>query len=212
MAEDKFVPIGTKNLQIAQLDDAGMVKGDVLHLPGTTEIDISVTSENATLNADDGPYMTLSSGISKVTVKISNYFLNPKAKSMLLGTEYVKGMEFYNNDSLPNHIAMMFETQLQSNEAHPLYMGLLNGTFKFPDLKNKTKGSGAPDPSPQEIEGEFIMQARGNKETVEINGFTSDPDFDMETYKALVFPKDQASLDAALKKVFDATTPNTPTV
>jgi hypothetical protein len=33
----------------------------------------------------------------------------------------------------------------------------------------------------------------------------------METYEALVFPKDQTSLDAALKKVFDATTSSTHT-
>ena len=114
-------------------------------------------------------------------------------------------MEFYGDDSLPNHVAMMFETQLQSNEAHPLYVGLLNGTFKFPDNKNKTKGSGAPDPSPEELEGEFVMQERGNSKIAEINGFTSDPDFDMATYESVVFPKDQTSLDAALKKVFDAT-------
>lgn len=206
MADKKFVKIGAKNLRFAQLDDEGFVKGDILHLPGTTEIDVSVTSDNATINADDGPYMTLSSGISKITAKVSNYFLTPEAKTMLLGTKYTKGMEFYGDDSLPNHVAMMFETQLQSNEAHPLYVGLLNGTFKFPDNKNKTKGSGAPDPAAEEIEGEFVMQERGNGKTAEVNGFTSDPDFNMETYEALVFPKDQTSLDAALKKVFDATT------
>ena len=56
------------------------------------------------------------------------------------------------------------------------------------------------------------MQERGNNKIAEINGFTSDPDFDMATYESVVFPKDQASLDAALKKVFDATTPTAPTV
>lgn len=204
MAEKKYVRIGTKNLKFAQLDDDGLVVGEPLSLPGTTEVDITIESENATISADDGPYMTLSSGISKVTAKISNYFLTPEAKRMLLGTKYAMGMEVYANDTNPNHVAMMFETQLQSNEAHPLYMGLLNGTFKFPDSKNKTKGSGAPDPEADEIEGEFVLQERGSRKTAEVNGFTSDPEFDMDTFTAYVMPKTQDELDKAVSKYEEA--------
>lgn len=211
--EKKFVRIGAKGLRLAQLDDNGLVVGDILPLPGTTEADISISAENATITADDGPYMTLSSGISKVTLKLSNYFLTPEAKRLLLGTKYAKGMELYGSDTTPNHVAVIFETQLQSNESHPLYMGLLNGVFKFPDSKNKSKGSGAPDPSPDEIEGEFVLQPRGERSTAEVNGFTSDPDFDMKTFENYVMPKSQEDLDAAIKAVADALKqPTTPAV
>lgn len=204
MADNKFVRIGTRGLKIAKLNDDGLVVGEPLSLPGTTEADITITSENATINADDGPYMTLSSGISKVTLKLSNYFLTPEAKQMILGTKYAMGMEVYGDDAMPNHVAIMFETQLQSNESHPLYMGLLNGTFKFPESKNKTKGSGAPDPSPDEIEGEFVLQERGDRKVAVVNGFRSDPKFDMDTFTNYVMPKDQTTLDAAIKKFADA--------
>lgn len=202
--DQKFVQIGVKGLKIAKLDDNGLVVGEPLHVPGTTEADISITAENATLTADDGPYMTLSSGISKVTLKLSNYFLPPEAKQILLGTKYAMGMEVYGDDTLPNHVAVMFETQLQSNESHPLYVGLLNGTFKFPENKNKAKGSGAPDPSAEELEGEFVLQPRGERKTAEVNGFTSDPDFNLDTYTNYVMPKSQEDLDAAIKKFGDA--------
>ena len=110
MADNKFVRIGTRGLKIAKLNDDGLVVGEPLSLPGTTEADITITSENSTINADDGPYMTLSSGISKVTLKLSNYFLTPEAKRMILGTKYAMGMEVYGDDAMPNHVAIMFES------------------------------------------------------------------------------------------------------
>lgn len=197
--EGKFARIGTKNLTIALLNDQGLVVGEPLLLQGTTEADISINAENATLSADDGAYLTLSSGIQKVTLKLSNYLLTPKAKQMLLGTKYAMGMEVFGSDTNPNHVAVMFETQLVSNESHPLYMGLLNGTFKFPESKNKTKGTGAPDPSPDEIEGEFVLQTRGSHKVAQINGYSSDPDFDLTTFRNLVMPKTQEDLDAAIQ-------------
>lgn len=201
MAEKRLVKIGAKNLQFAKLTDEGFVDGEVLSLPGTTEVKISISSDNATLSADDGPYMTLSSGINKVTTNINNYFLTPEAKRLLLGTTYALGMEMYGDTTMPNHVAMMYETQLLSNESHPLYMGLLNGTFKFPDSQTKSKGNGAPDPNTDEIEGEFVMQQIGDHKFAEINGFTSDPNFDMTTFRNLIFPKDKSTLDTAWQKV-----------
>lgn len=201
MAEKRLVKIGAKNLQFAKLTDEGFVDGEVLSLPGTTEVKISISSDNATLSADDGPYMALSSGINKVTTNINNYFLTPEAKRLLLGTTYVLGMEMYGDTTMPNHVAMMYETQLLSNESHPLYMGLLNGTFKFPDSQTKSKGNGAPDPNTDEIEGEFVMQQIGDHKFAEINGFTSDPNFDMTTFRNLIFPKDKSTLDTAWQKV-----------
>lgn len=204
MAEQRFVKIGAKNLRFAKLDDNGLVVGDVLSLPGTTQVKIAITSNNATISADDGPYMTLSSGIEKVTMTISNYFLTPEVKKLVLGTKYVNGMEVYSDTTVPNHVAVMYETQLRSNTSHPLEMGLLNGTFKFPDSTTKTLGSGAPDPSAEELEGEFVLQPRGNMKTVMINGFTSDPNFNEQDFQTLVFPKDQSSLDTAVSKLENA--------
>ena len=200
MAEN-YVKIGAKDVKFAKLDDNGFIVGDPISLPGTTQVKISITSDNATISADDGPYMTLSSGIEKITLTISNYFLTPEVKSLILGTTYVNGMEIYGDDTMPNHVAVMYETQLMSNTKHPLYMGLLNGTFKFPESTTKTLGSGAPDPSAENLEGEFVLQERGNMKTAAINGFTSDKDFNKEDFDTLVFPKDQSSLATVLAKL-----------
>ena len=202
--QSKYVKIGAKNLRIAKIDDNGLIVGEPVSLPGTTQVKIAITSDTATISADDGPYMTLSSGIEKVTMTISNYFLTPEAKKLILNTTYVNGMEFYGDTTIPNHVAVMYETQLMSNEKHPLYMGLLNGTFKFPDSTTKTLGSGAPDPSAEELEGEFVLQDRGTMRTAEINGFTSDPNFNKEDFETLVFPTDQSKLDEAVSKVVAA--------
>ena len=202
----KFVKIGAKNLRFAKLNDLGFVDGDVVSLPGTTQVKVAITSNNATLSADDGPYMSLSSGIEKVTMTISNYFLTPEIKQLILGTTYKKGMEIFDDKTLPNHVAVMYETQLISNAKNPLYVGLLNGTFKFPDSTTKSLGNGAPDPSAEELEGEFVQQERGNRKITEINGFTSDSDFDLATYEKLVFPKSSEDLTSALA-VIDGTKP-----
>lgn len=196
----KIVRIGAKGFKIAQLNDKGLVVGDPLEIPGTTQADISISSENTTIAADDGAYMALSSGITKVTLKLSNYFLPPEAKKILFGTKFGAGMETYGSDTVPNHVAVIFQTQLKSNETHPLYIGLLNGVFKFPDSKNKTKGLGAPDPATEEIEGEFVMQQRGKTNTILVNGFSSKEDFDLTTFENYVMPKTDELLQAAIQK------------
>lgn len=83
--------IGVENLEFAQLDDAGFVVGETVKLPGTTQIKTSISSENATLSADNGPYLSLSSGIEKVTETINNYFITPEVKRLMLGVQYALG-------------------------------------------------------------------------------------------------------------------------
>lgn len=197
MAEKHFVKIGAKNLQFAKLNDEGFVDGDVIALPGTTEVKIAIGSDTSSLTADDGPYMSLSSGINKITATINNYFLTPEVKRLLFGTNYALGMEMYGTDTVPNKVAMMYETQLISNENKPLYIGLLKGVFKFPDSQTKSMGNGAPDPNPDEIEGEFVMKDIGDTKKALINGFSSDPNFNIENFKKLVFPKSADEINTA---------------
>ncbi|MCW1063446.1 phage tail protein, partial [Streptococcus anginosus] len=61
--------------------------------------------------------------------------------------------------------------------------------------------SGAPDPATEEVEGEFIMKPVGDTKQIMLIGYESDPDFDLATFRSLVFPKNDSELTAAWAKV-----------
>lgn len=192
--------IGVENLEFAQLDDAGFVVGETVKLPGTTQIKTSISSENATLSADNGPYLSLSSGIEKVTETINNYFITPEVKRLMLGVQYALGTEIYGEKTLPNPVASLYSSKLAKSGKN-VWVACLEGLFKFPSGESKTLGSGAPDPATEEVEGEFIMKPVGDTKQIMLIGYESDPDFDLATFRSLVFPKNDSELTAAWAKV-----------
>lgn len=192
--------IGVENLEFAQLNDAGFVVGETVKLPGTTQIKTSISSENATLSADNGPYLSLSSGIEKVTETINNYFITPEVKRLMLGVQYALGTEIYGEKTLPNPVASLYSSKLAKSGKN-VWVACLEGRFKFPSGESKTLGSGAPDPATEEVEGEFIMKPVGDTKQIMLIGYESDPDFDLATFRSLVFPKNDSELTAAWAKV-----------
>lgn len=192
--------IGVKNLEFAKLDDTGYVVGETVKLPGTTQIKTSISSETATISADDGPYMVLPSGIEKVTETINNYFITPELKQLMLGTTYAMGIEMYGESTFPNPVATLYSSKLAKSGKN-VWVACLEGRFKFPSGESKTLGSGAPDPQTEEVEGEFIMKQIADTKQIMLIGFESDPDFDLATFRSLVFPKNETELTTAWGKV-----------
>ena len=142
----------------------------------------------------------MSSGIEKVTETINNYFITPEVKRLMLGVQYALGTEIYGEKTLPNPVASLYSSKLAKSGKN-VWVACLEGRFKFPSGESKTLGSGAPDPATEEVEGEFIMKPVGDTKQIMLIGYESDPDFDLATFRSLVFPKNDSELTAAWAKV-----------
>lgn len=192
MADKHLGKYGVSELTFAKIKD-DLIDGEKTVVPGTTEIQQEITIENSTLPADDGPYLAVSSGISEAKLTINNYDINSEAKSILYDVKAVKGIEIYGKNLIPNDVAVSYKTKTTTGEN--VYVGMLKGKFTLPGLHSQTAGDGAPEPETDEIEGTFVSRALGtNGDTVYLIGRGDDPDFDLETFMKLVFPKTEEDL------------------
>lgn len=151
---------------------------------GLTEVKLDLTNEMKTLAADDGPYVTISGGITEAKETISIYDVDSTMKQDLYGIELVGGTERYDKNLMPNDVATMFKTKTSDGRA--IYVGMLKGKFTLPGMDAKTV-DGAPDPEADEIEGTF--SPRGEQENILLIGREDNEGFDLATFKSWVFPK-----------------------
>lgn len=184
--------IGVSNLRFAKIADTGLIDGDILEQPGTTEAKLDVTTEMATLMADDGPYIIVPAGITKAELGINNYDIDSKAKALIYNLAVVNGIELYDKDLFPNDVAVSYQTKLTNNKK--VYVGMLQGKFSLPGMNVKTLGDGSPDPETDEITGSFVAKKIGDKNLVLVIGRSDDPDFKLAEFEKMVFPKTEEDL------------------
>lgn len=156
-------------------------------MEGLTEVKLDLTNEMKTLAADDGPYITVSGGITEAKETISIYDVDSKMKQDLYGIELVGGTERYDKDLMPNDVATMFKTKTSDGKA--IYVGMLKGKFTLPGMDAKSV-DGAPDPKADEIEGTF--SPRGEQKNILLIGREDNEGFSLEKFKSWVFPKTAA--------------------
>ncbi|MCH4170665.1 MAG: phage tail protein [Lactobacillus sp.] len=169
----------------------GVVKEDLVpnatvKVPGLTTAEMELKNELKTLMADDGPYITVSGGISEATLSLELFDLPPKVKQDFFGIDVVKGVEVYTRDLTPNDVAVLFKTKMEDGKA--VWVAMLKGKFSLPGLSTKTN-DGTPDPNPDKTEGSFAPRGDADRGTMVLIGREDQPDFDLETFRKWVFPK-----------------------
>jgi len=181
----------------------GKVTGDLVpdgpkKLPGLTEAKMDLKNEMKTVMADDGPYVTLSGGISEATLDIKVLDFNSDARQDFFGIDVKKGVEMYSKNLVPNDIAIMFDTKM--DDGKKVHVAMLKGKFSLPGVDTKTT-DGTPDPNSDESTGTFAPRGDSEDGMMVVIGREDNPDFDMETFKNYVFPKtaeDTKALDAVV--------------
>ncbi|HEM3683552.1 TPA: phage tail protein [Streptococcus suis] len=154
-------------------------------LPGMKSAKLELTNELLTITADDGPYVVISAGITDAKLEIETLDLNSAARKDFYNIEVVGGVEKYNKNLTPNDIACMFRTHMEDGKF--IWVGLLKGKFNVPGMDLTTK-EGTPDPKTDSTTGSFV--ARGDDEDGDILyiGREDNPDFNLQAFKAMVFP------------------------
>ncbi|MFD1431371.1 major tail protein [Lacticaseibacillus yichunensis] len=169
----------------------GVVKGDLVadetkKLPGMTSATLEITAEVKTLAADDGPYVTVSGGISEAKLSLENYDIGPDAQKDFYGIETVGGVALYNKSLVPNDIAFLLKTR--DEEGKGIWVAVLKAKFTLPGIDVKTV-DGTPDPTADKIEGTAAPRGDSDTGNMILIGRESDPDFNFEQFHKCVFPK-----------------------
>lgn len=179
--------IGVSELEFGKLGADDLVTEPTQKLPGTTEIGVELGIDISTLPADDGPYLTVSSGITTAKETINNYDLTSEIKELIYGIPVIGGVEVYEKGLVPNDTATLFRTRLTGGKY--VWIAMLKGKFTLPNVTAKTTGDGNPEPTPDQIEGSFVARKAGDKEVVLLIGREDNKDFDFDTFHTMVFPK-----------------------
>ncbi|WP_283572432.1 major tail protein [Streptococcus agalactiae] len=179
------VKFGLRDFQYAVLGDDDQLQtktGGIKSLPGMKSAKLDITNELETVMADDGPYVVLSGGITETKLEIEVLDLTSEARQDFFGIKAENGIEKYNKSLTPNNVACMFRTSDENGKA--IWVGLLKGKFNIPGMDTKTK-EGAPNPEPDKVTGNFV--ARGEEGDVLVVGREGASNFNLETFKTLVF-------------------------
>lgn len=169
----------------------GVVKDDLVadgpkKMPGLTEAKMGLKNEMKAVAADNGPYVTLSSGITEATLYIKLLDIPSEARKDFFGIDVKKGVELYNKDLNPNDIAIMFDTKME--DGTKIHVAMLKGKFSIPGVDTKTV-DGTPDPNADETTGTFAPRGDAEDGMMVAIGREDNPDFDLEKFKSFVFPK-----------------------
>lgn len=177
------VKFGLRDFEYGVVDGKDKVKTSK-KLPGMKSAKLDITNELVTVSADDGPYVVLSGGITETKLEIEVLDLTSDAREDFFGITVENGVEKYNKSLTPNDVACMFRTSDENGKA--IWVGLLKGKFNIPGMEAQTK-DGAPDPKTDTVTGNFV--ARGEDGDVIVIGREDASDFNLETFKGMVFPK-----------------------
>lgn len=177
------VKFGLRDFEYGVVDGKDKVETSK-KLPGMKSAKLDITNELVTVAADDGPYVVLSGGITETKLEIEVLDLTSDARQDFFGIKAEKGIEKYNKELTPNDVACMFRTSDENGKA--IWVGLLKGKFNIPGMEMQTK-EGAPDPKSDTVTGNFV--SRGKDGDVILIGREDASDFNLETFKGMVFPK-----------------------
>jgi len=190
VVEDDLVPEGSKPIS------------------GLTEVKMDLKNEMKTIAADDGPYVTVSGGISEATLDVKLLDLNSDVRKDWFNINVKKGVEMYNRNLNPSDIAVMFKTKMDDGKG--VWVGMLKGKFSLPGVDTKTQ-DGTPDPNADESTGTFAPRGVSDDDDDDdgmmvVIGREDNKDFDLATFKTYVFAKTADDL-----KVLDDAVPSTDT-
>jgi len=163
-----------------------LVPGETTRIPGLIKVKMELKNELKTLMADDGPYITVSGGISEANLTLSVFDLPPKAKEDFFGIQVTNGIELYKRDLTPNDVAVLYRTKLDDGKY--VWVAMLKGKFGLPGLESETI-DGTPDPKEDEIEGSFSPRGDADEGLMVMIGREDQEGFDLEAFRKLVFPK-----------------------
>lgn len=169
----------------------GVVQNDLVadgpkKMPGLTEAKMDLKNEMKSIAADDGPYVTLSGGISEATLDIKLLDIASDARKDFFGIEVKNGVELYNKNLKPNDIAIMFDTKM--DDGTTIHVAMLKGKFSLPAVDTKTV-DGTPDPNADETTGTFAPRGNSEDGMMVAIGREDNSGFDLEKFKRFVFPK-----------------------
>lgn len=187
----KVAKFGASNFEYGVLDANEKIK-ETRKVTGLKEVKITLTNEQKTLAADDGPYLILSGGITEAKETINIFDVDSQMKKDFYGINIVDGTEVYTKNITPNYVATMFRTKL-SNGKH-CWFGLLKGMFSIPGISTKTQ-DGTPDPDADEIEGSFVPRGDADTGTILVIGREDNADFDFAKFHKMVFGEDAPVTD-----------------
>ena len=169
----------------------GVVQNDLVadgpkKMPGLTEAKMDLKNEMKSIAADDGPYVTLSGGISEATLDIKLLDITSDARKDFFGIEVKNGVELYNKNLKPNDIAIMFDTKM--DDGTKIHVAMLKGKFSLPAVDTKTV-DGTPDPNADETTGTFAPRGDSEDGMMVAIGREDNTGFNLDSFKRFVFPK-----------------------
>lgn len=179
----KLAKFGASNFEYGVLDENDKIT-ETRKINGLSEVKVELTNDLKTLAADDGPYLVLSGGINQAKETLNLYDVDSQMKHDFYGVDITGGIEKYTKNFTPNYVATVFRTKL-SNGKH-VWVGLLKGMFALPGISSKTQ-DGAPDPSPDEIVGNFVPRGDADTGTIMLIGREDVDGFKFEDFHKQVF-------------------------
>ena len=179
----KLAKFGASNFEYGVLDENDKIT-ETRKINGLSEVKVELTNDLKTLAADDGPYLVLSGGINQAKETLNLYDVDSTMKHDFYGVDVAGGIEKYTKNFTPNYVATLFRTKL-SNGKH-VWVGLLKGMFALPGISSKTQ-DGAPDPSPDEIEGNFVPRVDADTGTIMLIGREDVDGFSFDEFHKQVF-------------------------
>lgn len=179
------VKFGLRDFQYSKMDENEKAVG-IKKLPGMKSAKLDITNEIETIMADDGPYVTISAGITDTQLEIETLDLNTEAREDFYDIKVEGGIEHYNKNLTPNDIACMFRTTMEDGKA--IWIGLLKGKFTVPGMEANTK-EGKPDAKADSVTGKFVARGDSDDGDILLIGREDNKDFKLEDFKKKVFPE-----------------------
>lgn len=180
----KLAKFGVSNFEYGVVGTDDLVL-NTKKVPGLSSVKMDIKTDSKTIQADDGPYLVLSAGITEATESIEIYDINSEMKKDFYGVKVVRGVEVYPKNIQINDIATLYRTRLSNGKF--IWIGMLKGKFALPSMNSKTV-DGAPDPEADSIEGKFIARGDDDNGNVMLIGREDNSDFDFATFHKWVFP------------------------
>ncbi|USK56576.1 phage tail protein [Cytobacillus solani] len=150
--------VGLKDLHFAKLtkdDEVEVTYAVPKKIAPAISVNMTTSSNSATLYADDGPAATDSAlGVTEVTINTSD--LPTAVEAELLGhTVNSEGVMVENADDTAPYVAIGFRSK--TSDGGEMFVWLLKGKFSIPEQNYATKGESIEYQTPT-ITGQFIKR------------------------------------------------------
>lgn len=183
--------LGYSKAHIAILDDnekvikVHTIEGD--GKGGTVSAKIGgLETPTQSIDASDGTYYTSASGVGKPTLEMEVVELTDEQRADFFGMKFENGVLSHGKKTRPPYVAIMFETEGMQNNT--IYPALLKGKLSTDGMELQT-GTADKGKDVQTISFSGSFETRGADGEAFLVGNTANKDFELETFKARVFPE-----------------------